>query len=102
MLGEAQPVPQRIFTGGVAVGVFAEIAQQVTFGAGMGIDAGECGAKISRDDPPAAIGEVGAESAQRLLPRAFVEALVEIVPTADGMNLQAGFSWAPSCAPDCH
>src|SRR5258706_15896887 len=83
MLGEAQPVPERIFAGRIAMSIFTEIAQQVSLSAGIGIDAGEGGAKISRDDPSPAIGEIGAKAAQRLLPGAFVEALIQLVPAPD-------------------
>src|SRR2546423_10357086 len=84
VLAEGEPVPYRVDRHVPARRVLAEVAQQVPLElVRVAAEADEARRPIALRARHAAEGEVGAEAAERLVPRAFVELLLELDPARD-------------------
>ena len=84
VLGERQPVPDRVAVNGSRVGVLAEVAQQMVFLPGVvAPEAHEAGCERVAGRGAASVGHVRAESRQFRVPRPLIDAFVQFVPVLD-------------------
>jgi hypothetical protein len=84
VLAEGEPVPHRVDRNVPAGRVLAEVAEQVPLElVRVAAESHETGREVRVRTGHAPEGEVGAEAAERLVPRAFVELLLELDPARD-------------------
>jgi hypothetical protein len=98
VLGQGEPVPDRVVRDGVAESVLAEVAQQVTFEVGVIVaQAHEAGEQLFRGRLQAAEGEVGTEAAEGRLPGVGVEDREQLVPGGDANFVHGCLAGATEC-----
>src|SRR5205085_4536147 len=84
VLAEGEPVPHRVDRHVPARRVLAEVAHQVPLElVRVAAEPDEAGRQVAVRSRHAPEGEVGAEAAERLVPRPFVELLLELDPARD-------------------